>query len=182
MSSPATGSGVSYRGPFPRTLIDLHTVVVSLSLSASFGILDFLSQAAVLTCKRIQALRSSTFLDIIEGIIGARGFQYLTELAFTSGLAYLLVRLCVLRRGVPHKDLELLRNNRFFLETIEINIPHMLRWYRAINGLNLKRRFLDCRDAFRSSPSIFGRTPTEAKRWHSDEIARGLWNHPPAPG
>lgn len=175
-------AAVSHRGRFPRTLIDLHTTVVNLSLSASSAILDFLSQIIVFTSKRIHVLWSTTFLDTIEYLIGARAFQYLTELAFTGGIAYIFVRLCVLNRGFPHKDLELLRNNRFFVETIERNIPHVLRWYRAIEGLNLKNRLLECRDAFRSSPSILGRTPTEAKRWHSEEIARGFWQYPPSPG
>ena len=175
-------AALTYHGRFPRTLIDLHWSVVSASLTVSSRISYFLFQVISAIRKRIHAIRSSTCLDIIEGIIGAKGFVYFSEAVVTSEFAFLLVALCVSRRGVPHQDLERLRNNRFFLETIEAKIPHVHRWYQALNGITLTDRLMDCREAVRSSPSILDRTPAEATRRHSEEIARGLWRHPPAAG
>ena len=165
-------------GRFPRTLIDFHSAVVSVSSE----ILEFLFQVFHAIRKRIHVFRSFTYLDVIEGIIGAKGLLYFSEAVVTGEFAFLLVMLCISRRGMPHQELELLRNNRFFLETIESNMPHVYRWYQAINVFKPMRRLMDCRDVFKTSPSILDRTPAEATRRHKEEIARGRWKHPPAPG
>jgi hypothetical protein len=171
-----------HRGRFPRTLIDYHSGVVSVGLHVSSKILDLLSQLIAVIRERVPALRSSTYLDIIEGIVGARGIQYLSEAAVTGVVAFQLAALCVRHRGVPYKDFEALRNSRLYVESIESNMPHVVRWYRVIYGLNIGGRLMECAEVFRNSPSILGRTPAAATRQHSEEIARGLWRQPPAAG
>jgi hypothetical protein len=125
-------------------------------------------------------LRSKSFLEIIERILGARGYTILLEAAAATELGIFLA-LCICRRGLHHEELEVLFQNKVFLEVIEKKVPHVLQWYRAINRLRFPR-FTEWMDVYTDSPSIFGRTPADASRRHEAEVARGLWEHSPLPG
>jgi len=125
-------------------------------------------------------LRSKSFLEIIERILGARGYTILLEAATATELGFFLA-LCICRRGLHNEELELLFQNKVFLEIVEKKIPHVLRWYRAINRLRFPR-FTEWMNVYTDSPSIFGRTPADASRRHEAEVARGLWDHSPLPG
>jgi len=124
-------------------------------------------------------LRYKSFLEIIERILGARGYTILLEAATATELGIFLA-LCICRRGLNHEELELLFQNKVFLEIIEKKIPHVLQWYRAINRLRFP--LTEWMNVYTDSPSIFGRTPADASRRHEAEVARGLWDHSPLPG